>query len=68
MSRQPSEQNLPDNVTNADIEKHFGYAPGISKCSTCGQSFYTDDMIEEDDKDADGEFLRHCKRCEREQF
>ena len=25
MPRQPSEQNLPDNVTNADIEKHFGY-------------------------------------------
>lgn len=34
MNRHPHEQNLPDGVTNKDIEEHFGYAePEI--CNAC---------------------------------
>lgn len=54
MPRQPSEQNLPDNVTNADIEKHFAYGEE-QQCFRCGDPVYRDgrcrDCYQADEED-----------------
>ena len=38
MRRNPSEYNLPDNVTSEDIDEHFGSAKDdeTTACSQCG--------------------------------
>lgn len=57
MSRHPHEQNLPDGVTNKDIEEHFGYAPrAIVHCNCCHDSFEEGETYRKH-----GEF--YCERC-----
>lgn len=57
MSRLPSEQNLPDNVTNKDIEKHFRYGPeAVEHCDYCDDSYETGEMYDKHGK-------LYCERC-----
>lgn len=57
MSRHPHEQNLPDNVTAKDIEKHFGYlSQAIVHCDCCDDAFEEGDTYTMHGKP-------YCERC-----